>query len=360
MKSFKGYLLTEAVTKAAKQMEYALVDAAGGKSGKKSYPDLVAKAKKWFNLEAKAKITKATSETVVAFAKAILDSTEGNWWKSGTNQMAKNKYDINTKEWTGTNRTPKTDIIIGGRKVSLKTGSSQLMSGGPEESLSTFNAAARASGIKIEGLALEIEKGINGLMRSSENELRTNKQMGGLGVQKKGGWIYHDTEKGKKTEKDGNPGEDQIKVPAEFGGDEKGKVEPNTLNKDKFLKAADDFNKELKIKFKNLFDENTNFKKEFVFEAMTGTVKFGGNQGTANSFLVANYKGTGKYHTVEKSSDPYVASILSKVNPDVKFKSTAEKVSKKKTGFYRFWSVVGLGYNAAERHIRRRHLKTIL
>ena len=60
----------------------------------------------------------------------------------------------------------------------------------------------------------------------------------------------------------------------------KGKVEKDTLNKDKFLKAADDFNKELKKKFADLFDKNPNFKKEFVFEAMTGTVKFGGNEGT--------------------------------------------------------------------------------
>ena len=88
---------------------------------------------------------------------------------------------------------------------------------------------------------------------------------------------------------------------------------------------------------------------------MTGTVKFGGNEGTANSFLVANYKGTGTHHPVEDSKNSYVTSILSKVKPDVKFKSTAEKPKdvktgkETKTGFYRFWSVVGLGYNATEK-----------
>ena len=41
MLRFKEYYdLVEGSTQAAKEMEYVLVDAAGGKSGKKSYPNL--------------------------------------------------------------------------------------------------------------------------------------------------------------------------------------------------------------------------------------------------------------------------------------------------------------------------------
>ena len=41
MLRFKEYLnIAEGSTAAAKEMEYVLVDAAGGKSGKKSYPNL--------------------------------------------------------------------------------------------------------------------------------------------------------------------------------------------------------------------------------------------------------------------------------------------------------------------------------
>ena len=46
------------------------------------------------------------------------------------------------KEWLGRDKTPKTDMIFGKTHISLKKkGGSQLMSGGPAEALSTFNAA---------------------------------------------------------------------------------------------------------------------------------------------------------------------------------------------------------------------------
>ena len=40
MKTFKQHILLEGSTEAAKEMEYVLVDAAGGDSGKTSYPNL--------------------------------------------------------------------------------------------------------------------------------------------------------------------------------------------------------------------------------------------------------------------------------------------------------------------------------
>jgi regulator of sigma D len=89
-----------------------------------------------------------------------------------------------------------------------------------------------------------------------------------------------------------------------------------------------------------------------VFEAMTGKVKFGGNEGTATHFLVCDFDGSASYHVVNKSSDPYVKKILSQVNPEVTFKTGAQKKTidgkkDQKTGYYRFYSVVGLAYKAA-------------
>jgi hypothetical protein len=84
---------------------------------------------------------------------------------------------------------------------------------------------------------------------------------------------------------------------------------------------------------------------------MTGKVKFNDNDGTATHFLVVDFDGSADFHQVKKSSDSYVTKILPKVNPDVKFKSTSVKKTlagvETKTGYYRFWSVVGLGYKAA-------------
>ena len=127
-------MLAEGSTEAAKEMEYVLVDAAGGDSGKTSYP----------NLE---KVLK--DKDPLELGKEIL--TKVNLLgKKGENRMSvsapvnsKKWPDDGTPMWTGGNTTPKTDIIIGGNFISLKKGSSQLMSGGIEESISTFNVAAR-------------------------------------------------------------------------------------------------------------------------------------------------------------------------------------------------------------------------
>ena len=128
-------------------------------------------------------------------------------------------------------------------------------------------------------------------------------------------------------------------------------VEAGSFDKDTFLKEGDTLNLKLKKQFADLFAGNQEFKKEFVFEAMTGKVKFDGNEGTADWFLVVDFDGSAEYHEVKNSKAPYVTKILSKVKPDVKFKSTAvkKKIGGKdtKTGYYRFWSTVGLMYTAA-------------
>ena len=99
------------------------------------------------------------------------------------------------------------------------------------------------------------------------------------------------------------------------------------------------------------------FKKNFVFEAMTGKVKFDNTIGAADWFLVVDFDGSSEFHQVTSAQDAYVGTILSKVKPDVKFKSTAVKktidgVKDQKTGYYRFWSVVGLGYTAAVKNLK--------
>jgi len=287
--------LTETATDAAKEMEYLLVHVAGGR---------IPPAKKKFT-KIKPYSTKFGFKTPEDLGKQILKNA-GLSGKSGS--MVDNQP-VNKPTWKGDNTTPKTDIIIDRKKISLKKGSSQLMSGGPAESGSTFEvAAANTKGMqkKLDNLAKECEEGIANLMPST-----LGTELGGADAQKSAG----------------------------------------TFNKDEVLKAADKFNLELKEKFRALFQSNVPFAKEFVFEAMTGKVKFNNNNGTATHFLVVNFDGSAEFHQVKKSSDRYVAKILPKVNPDVKFKSTSQKKvidgEETKTGYYRFWSVVGLGYKAA-------------
>jgi regulator of sigma D len=311
-------ILNEGATDASKEMEYVLVDAAGGPKHKKVYNHVKPYAKKIFP---------KLNYPSVALGKLILKNAKG-LKLGGTNRMSIKAPKL-SKKWQGGNATPKTDIIINSKKVSLKRGNSRIMSGGTLESLSTFNAALDAVPAKYLGiteLAKDIETGINSLLPST-----LGTEMGGINTQKWGGTVYQKTKQKKGL---------------------LGTVKAGSFNKDKILKGADKLNKNLTKKFEQLFKASPDFKKEFVFEAMTGKVKFGGNEGTATHFLVCDFDGSASYHEVKKSSDPYVTTILRQVNPDVTFKSGAQKmtidgIKDQKTGYYRFYSVVGLAYKAA-------------
>ena len=310
-------ILTEGSTEAAKEMEYVIVDAAGGNSGKTTYKNLRPYAQRTFP---------SSSTPSIDLGKLILKNARLPR-NRGVNRMSKSAPV--SKIWRGGNTTPKTDIIISSNKISLKKGSSQIMSGGGDESLSTFEAATNAMTKAFKGdlsiLADDIQDGINNLLPSY-----VGTQKGGLDMQKYGGTVYQNTKK--KTGKIAD-------------------VKAGTINKDKILVEADNLNHSMTGKFAQLFAGSPEFKKEFVFEAMTGKVKFGGNEGTATHFLVVDFDGRADYHKVKSSADPYVTTILSKVSPSVKFKSTAVKRKidgiDTKTGHYRFWSTVGLMYKAA-------------
>jgi len=313
--------LYESATDAAKEMEYVLVDAAGGDSGKKEYKKLEPYALKKF-------------DSALDLGKHIIDGiglTDAGGYMAATGTITKKKWSDGTPQWTGGNKTPKTDIVLGNKKVSLKKGSSQLMSGGPDESMSTYRTAVEnTTSFDLTNLAKEVEDGITNLLPSTVGEF-----MGGADLQKTGGTVYKDTKR-----KKGKIGE----------------VEAGTFDKDKVLLAADQHNLALKKKFADLFAENIEFKKNFVYEAMTGAVKFDKGPAAADWFLVVDFDGTHEMNEVKSADDPYVSAVLAKVKPDVKFKSTAVKkkidgVKNQKTGHYRFWSVVGLGYTAAVKNL---------
>ena len=313
--------LYEGSTEAAKEMEYVLVHAAGGKQ-ESEYKNL----KKYTD--------KFGFDEPLDVGKKIIDGiglTGAGGYMAASGEITSKKWSDGTPQWTGTNVTPKTDIVLGDKKVSLKKGSSQLMSGGPAESMSTYRAAVEnTTSFDLTNLAKEVEDGITNLLPSTVGEF-----MGGADLQKTGGTVYKDTRR-----KKGKLGD----------------VAPGTFDKDKVLKAADDHNQALKKKFAQLFAQNIEFKKNFVYEAMTGAVKFDRGPAAADWFLVVDFDGTYEMNVVKSADDPYVSKVLSKVKPDVKFKSTAVKktidgVKDQKTGHYRFWSVVGLGYKAAVKNL---------
>ena len=361
-------VITEGAEAAAKEMEFALVGAAQG-TGKKEYPSLRPYALKKYP---HPKGTKATAKEKKSYGPEAVNKLATEILKNaGIKKLTGGKMTVsakvNTKKWKGRNKTPKTDIVINKMKISLKTGSSQLMSGGSDESLSTFNVAAEKSVKgKLSDIAKEVQTGIENLQASYKSE-----QQGGLDIQKYGGNVYKDTKKGKALEKavagDKSAAAKKIQIwlddPKKTGEisykkitafkisttvKKKGTKTYGKLDIDETLRDANAANKKLTKSFTKLF-ETEEFKREFVYEAMTGAVKFDGNPGTADHFLVVGYDGSAKLNVVNSSTDTYVGTILSKVSPSVKFKtSSVTTVKDGKTGNYRFRSVVGLMYDAAD------------
>ena len=96
-------LLVEGSTEAAKEMEFVLVDAAGGNSGKKQYK----------NLEPYA--IKNGFDTSLDLGKKIIQNI-GLSGKGGymapTGTITSKKWSNGDPQWMGGNKTPKTDIVL--------------------------------------------------------------------------------------------------------------------------------------------------------------------------------------------------------------------------------------------------------
>lgn len=210
-----------------------------------------------------------------------------------------------TKEWSkfwdgkvpSATKTPKTDFIVGKDKISLKSGdSSQLMSGGKNESIATFySALEKTKGSMLDEVANKLTSMIEDLATSgvASSNLTT-----------------------------------VIKSQS-----------------DELVNKVNKAHKELKNELVNIFQSNTSFRDAFAYEAMSGETKFGGNLGTCTHFLVTGFDGEGsKLHSVRDSS--YVSNIANQMKVSVRFKSDSVEKNidgkKVKTGEYRYWSVIGL------------------
>ena len=200
----------------------------------------------------------------------------------------------------GSTKTPKTDFTVGKARISLKSGSAaQLMSGGRNESIATFNAALTSTKSSIAPKVVKkIEKMLDGLAPASV-------AAGGL--------------------------KDEI-----------------AKGKDKVVMAADKAHKEMMKELGTLFTSNKEFANAFAFEAMSGEVKFGGSMAACSHFLVCDFDGT-KTSLHKVTDKAYVSKIAKQMNLSVRFKTTSvkKKIDGKevKTGEYRYWSVVGLIVN---------------
>ena len=290
MLRFKEYIdLVEADTQKAYDMEHVIVSAAGG-------PNFTS--------------TKIANSDEVG--KKIVTDLD----LSGIGKFPKNAYPASSR-WNkyftpkakGSTLTPKTDFLIGDRRISLKTGdAAQLMSGESKEASATFFTAVEESGMKNDKMVKELGKHIENLLPSTD--------MRDFGI------------KGSKREL----------------------IKAGKFVEVEILKKADEAHHAFKNDMRKVFDTNPAFAEAFTFEAMTGKVKYDDSDGTAEYFLVTDYEGNAQLHNAFTDRG-YVKKIAKQVDPDVRFKSnqTIEAALKSKsnpkggTGYYKFYSAVGLG-----------------
>lgn len=203
-------------------------------------------------------------------------------------------------KWTGgQNPEPKTDLKIHSDKISLKkTGASQLMSAGKQESKGVFDAAF--SNFLLDNrteIAMQLERHIQ---HSLEDMAGYIQQGQGLSTKE---------------------------LKAGLAGEEwKQKIE-----------KADQAHKEFTQSFRESLETGGDFKRHLVFEAATGAVKFGGNDGTADTLVVFDNNGGVKYHKIRTVDDSYVAELASKSKIRMSWKS-----QKKDTGIRTLYSTIRL------------------
>ena len=284
MKSFKKHALQEAQTSAAFEMEKVIVAAAGG-------PSYTPRDKK-ISVDAGKKIVKDLRLT-------------------GKGKMPKNAYDV-TSDWAsyfpggkapGATKTPKTDFIIGNKRISLKTGTgAQLMSGGKSEATATFYAACRTGAVPIDGAIKTLEGYFNQMMSATLPDVKGNAR---------------ELVKSKESE---------------------------------LINKTNEIHQNFKKDLRDTFAKNSRFAYAFTYEAMTGVQKFGKRSpGAAQYFLVTPWSGDpADIHDAFKDKG-YVKKIASQVRPEARFKSGSQRLrdprtgATKKTGFYSIYSAVGLG-----------------
>ena len=201
-----------------------------------------------------------------------------------------------------TDITPKTDVLIGDMRFSVKIGLAQLMSGGKAESTATFEAATK----------------------NSNPELKKSPQY-------------------KKTT-------DVLE------GFVKSTLAPSKLRPliksgtNEVVNKAERAHKDCMEELGKLFNESKSFKVEFAREAMSGYEKFGKTSNAAAEFmLVASADGSQvKIHSVD--DDKYCLKIANAMKLQARFKTSQRTLASMKsptnkkggTGEYNFWSVISL------------------
>ena len=203
-----------------------------------------------------------------------------------------------TPFWTSygaTNKTPKTDIMLGQMRVSLKVGVSQLMSGGKSESLATFHAAIKNSESSLTE-TVQYKSALETLDNFVESSVAPT----------------------------------QLRPLIKSGENE-------------LVNRGEAAHKKIMQEMEAMFSQSEKFQVEFVKEAMTGREKFGPDSpATAEWILVVDHSGNSV--DLKPITDEYCLEVAKKTKIQARFKTSSKKKGGEKVG-YSFWSVISLIVN---------------
>ena len=192
------------------------------------------------------------------------------------------------------NKTPKTDVLGGGTRISLKkVGGSQVMSSKSQESFATFEAAMLLYGDNYP-------KEVKSILDSFKNDVLDFEESGYKGSI---GSLEKDIEKSK--------------------GDPK-KMKNLQSYKDN-MDAARRNGEDLTVKINQLFQNDPRMKQLFIFEAASGITKFGDKSLSRAERMVEFEPETGRITTdwsIETPKD--IESIMSKYKFYMSFKSSGD------------------------------------
>jgi|GEM_PF-2564499 len=195
------------------------------------------------------------------------------------------------KSFGATDNTPKTDVMLGSARVSVKAGNAQLLSAGKNESEATLAGAIKTAP-SVQKLPL---------YKELQNTISQFVQVGYTKTGTVGGAL----KKGKNAD----------------------------INK------AEVFHKKAMELLKQLFTSSKEFKIAFTKEAMSGREKFGAGSPACATYVLstsANFTSP-QLHIIDNN---YSDKVGDQVRIQVRFKSTSEKLKREKTGRYRYWSAL--------------------
>ena len=215
-------------------------------------------------------------------------------------QTGKAKGKLNPT-WTGTDKTPKADMVVGNNGISLKKrGGSQLASAKQAETMSTFNAAVGFMDSQAPGEATRLAKELSDLML----EFAVPKKLGNIG-----GFLK------------------KIKDPVEYRktrGTERKLANEYLAKTDAFQMMSD--------KVRTFFANNDTFRNFFVYEMATGVEKFRPDPSAAANYIVAfDESGSTSIHKISNGYGkigPYIPKLASTVKFRISWKTHSSKSQK--------------------------------